>query len=932
MITIKNFLRYGLLLNGLAFGAVVNGQEKLDLSGKWSVALDSLDVGEKQGWSRQYFKQSMHLPGTTDDAGLGTANVLKPALQKPQVSHLTRKHAYLGAAWYSKSIAMPKAWEKKRVILKLERTIWKTNVWIDGQRIELEENSLVAPHFYDITPFLKAGKEQQITIKVDNRKLFDISTDNMGHAYTDHTQIIWNGVIGEISLQVLDQIYVSDLQVFPDLTRKIVKVKAKVQNFDNKAIQGKLNVQIGQEGKNKVYPNKNIVVNPGVTEMEYEYPIVGDVKMWNEFTPDLYTCQVLLKTKNHKSEKNVHFGMREFVSKGNAFELNGMPVFLRGTLECNIFPLTGHPPMDKAGWEKVFLTAKQWGLNHIRFHSWCPPKAAFEVADEIGMYLQVELPVWSLTIGQDASMTAFLYQEASRMIREYGNHPSFMMWSMGNELQGDMKTLNKLVDSLKSVDKRHLYANTSYTFEKGHGDRPEYNDDFLITQYTKDGWVRGQGVFNSKSPAFNTNYEKAVANFQVPIVTHEIGQYAVYPNLKEIDKYTGVLEPINFKAVKNDLEKKGMLGQAAAFTAASGKLAAILYKEEIERALKTGGISGFQLLDLHDFPGQGTALVGLLDAFWDSKGVIDAKTFSQFNAPIVPLLHFPKATYTNSERFEAQIAVSNYGGKIRQNQEIVWRIKDGDNLLKSGAVIGHLANGYNAGLGQLQFDLGEVVVPSKLSVEVELKGTAYTNKWDIWVYPASQKVVYGNVHYTRDMNEAFTLLDQGKKVLLNPEWKKIKGLEGKFVPVFWSPVHFPKQAGTMGMLVDPNHAMFKKFPTDLHTNWQWWDLNINSTTMIVDSLSGGQSVIQMVDNFANNRKLALAYEAKVGQGKLMLVSIDLSQKLDERFVAKQLLVSTLDYMNSNKFNPTAIQNPEQIKELMIKTDKEQLKTDPTSIY
>ncbi|WP_206368468.1 hypothetical protein [Sphingobacterium sp. B16(2022)] len=253
-------------------------------------------------------------------------------------------------------------------------------------------------------------------------------------------------------------------------------------------------------------------------------------------------------------------------------------------------------------------------------------------------------------------------------------------------------------------------------------------------------------------------------------------------------------------------------------------------------------------------------------------------------------------------------------------------------VLKSGTVVGNLSNGYNAGIGQLQFDLGEVPTASKLSVEVDLKGTTYTNKWDIWVYPASEKVSYGDVHYTRDVNEAFVLLNQGKKVLLNPDWKKIKGLEGKFVPVFWSPVHFPKQAGTMGMLVDPNHAMFKKFPTDLHTNWQWWDLNINSTTIIVDSLSGGQSVIQMVDNFANNRKLALAYEAKVGQGKLMLVSIDLAQKLDERFVAKQLLISTLDYMNSNQFNPTAIQNPEQIKALMIKTDKEQLKTDPKSIY
>src|SRR5690606_29315650 len=311
------------------------------------------------------------------------------------------------------------------------------------------------------------------------------------------------------------------------------------------------------------------------------------------------------------------FGLREITANNSEIQVNGRRVFMRGTLECAIFPLTGYPPMDKAGWMKAFNTAKAYGLNHLRFHSWCPPKAAFEAADEMGFYLQVELPLWSLTVGKDEGTNRFLEEEAVRIREEYGNHPSFCFWSLGNELQGDFNWMAKLLEELKAKDKRHLYTTTTFTFEKGHGTWPEPGDEFFVTQYTKKGWVRGQGIFNTYPPNFSTDYSKAIDSRPVPLITHEIGQYSVYPDRDEVKKYTGVLEPLNCKAVRNDLQRKNMLHLAPAFTEASGKFSANLYKEEIERALKTKGISGFQLLDLRDFPGQGTALVGILDAFWD---------------------------------------------------------------------------------------------------------------------------------------------------------------------------------------------------------------------------------------------------------------------------------------------------------------------------
>ena len=908
-------------------------KKAIDISGKWSIQLDSTDIGLKNGWQNTVFNQIVNMPGTTDDFGIGVSNKLKPALTRPQLSHLTRKNSYLGAAWYTREVTIPRNWKGKELLLKLERVIWKTNVWVNGKEVATGQNSLVSPHYFDLTNFLTPGKTQRITVRVDNRKQFDISLDNMAHAYTNETQIIWNGIIGEMNIEALDAVHISNLQVYPNIDLNTIKVAITLKNDLNKVQKGELNiVAVNKKSKKETTAIiQKVKIEKGQSVLNFDYDMGKDSKLWSEFSPEVYELKVQMKAAKSKSVKAVDFGMRKFSRNGTILTNNNKAIFLRGTLECSIFPLTGHPPMTKEGWEKVFKTAKEWGLNHLRFHSWCPPKVAFEVADEMGFYLQVELPVWVLNIGKDKNVTDFLYAEAQRMIDEYGNHPSFCMWSIGNELQGDMALLTEMVKDIKAQDSRHLYTSTSFTFEKGHGALPEAQDDFFITQWTNNGWVRGQGVFNSESPTFNKDYKTALEGFTVPLIIHEIGQYAVYPKIDEISKYTGVLEPLNFMAVKQDLERKGLINKAADFTKASGKLAVILYKEEIERALKTAGISGFQLLDLHDFPGQGTALVGLLDAFWDSKDLIPAEEFRQFSSPVVPLLRFPKATYTNNESFVASLDVSNFSGDPLNEKVLEWSILDGTTIIATGSATKTINSGYNSGLFTITEGLQNVKKASQLTLKVNIKGTDYRNQWNIWVYPDKQNINYGDVVYTRSLEEAYKLLKEGRKVLLNPDWKKIKGIEGKFVPVFWSPVHFPKQAGTMGVLCDPTHKVFTDFPTDMNTDWQWWDLNVNATTLIVDSLIGGNPLVEMVDNFANNRKLASLFEGSIGSGKFVIASFDLSKDMEKRPVAKQMLISILNYMNSDFFRPAVIKNPDSLK-LILSEEKEKVKESATSIY
>ncbi len=631
------------------------------------------------------------------------------------------------------------------------------------------------------------------------------------------------------------------------------------------------------------------------------------------------------------SGKEVSFGMRTVDNK-DGIRINGIPVLLRGTLECCVFPLTGVPPTDKAGWGKTFSTVKEWGLNHLRFHSWCPPEAAFEVADSLGFYLQVELPVWSLKIGDDPAAEQFLKEEYERIIEEYGNHPSFIMLSAGNELQHDFNLLNNMVADMKKRDPRHLYTTTSFTFEKGHGGHPEPEDEFFITQWTDDGWVRGQGIFESEPPTFNKNYSSALKNVSVPLVSHEIGQYAVFPSMQEIGKYTGILNPLNFKNIRQDLEEKNLLDLSQDMTEASGKFAALLYKEEIERVLKTPGMSGFQLLGLQDFPGQGTALVGLIDAFWDNKGAVDAKWFREFNSPIVPLLNYDDASYSAANDFNGEILIANYSSQNLDGGNVNWSLTiDGeDKPFSSGSInFDNIKAGSTKEIGSFTTPLKSITGPSSVIVRLTLS-SGDTNSWRIFVFPETE-INQGNVVCTQSLDEALQALEVGKTVLFSPKPDDIKGLESKFLPVFWSPVHFPKQAGTMGIMNDPNHPALTGFPNSGHSDWQWWRAVKNAKVINMDSILEVAPIVRSIDNFVHNRKLAYIFEANCGNGKLLFSSIDVLSPENSSMELTALKASLLDYMNSKSFEPKSSVKPDVLRD-MVPGNVDSKQSNATDIY
>jgi hypothetical protein len=894
----------------------------ISLAGGWQFRLDPDGVGEGQNWQTQALTEKVILPGSTDENKIGTAYdgaILAPTtsgfreIMSPTLSWLTRHYEYEGPAWYQRDIEIPADWDGRNVTLFLERCHWESTVWIDDQRIG-SDNSLSTPHVYDLSAALSPGTHR-LTIRVDNTLKLDVGLN--AHSVSFHTQTNWNGIIGRMELQAADPVQLTDVQVYPNVDSRMVRVTATVQNTAATVASGLLRIAIAPAGESRVLVTEATAVSlaPGESVVGIETPMSADIQLWDEFTPHLYDLQATLEAGDSRDSETVNFGVRDFTHNGTQFQINKRTTHLRGTLECSIFPLTGYPSMDVDAWLRIFRVMQSYGLNHMRFHSWCPPEAAFVAADQLGVILQPEAPVWAHDLGREPERDAFMACETRRILDTYGNHPSFCMFSLGNELGGEIEFLRNLVVESKQHDSRRLYTTTSSGGFPMRGGEPQPCDDFMLTN-THNGLVmrgdlRGESRFYTEPPETVTDYRAGLEGLSIPFVVHEVGQWVVYPNFKEIEKYTGVLRPRNFEIFRDSLNAHHMGDQAEDFLKSSGALSALLYKEEIESNLRTPGIGGFQLLDMRDFPGQGSALVGILDPFWDSKGIVSGEQHREYCNDVVPLARMTKRIWTTNETFTAGAEVAHYGASDIENATVRWSVvtRRGEQVQAGTFPAKTIKQGGLTPVGDISLNLAELNNAAQLSLQLSIDGTDYRNRWNFWVYPAKQPVVAGDdILVSRALNaDTRRALDDGRKVLLLPQLEPLQqALPGSFTPVFWSPIWFPREGAalTMGILCNPEHPALANFPTAFHSDWQWWDITLQSKALQLDAAPPEfRPIVQIVDHYNRNHRLGSLFEARIGEGRLMVSAFDLETNIQNRPEARQLRTSVLQYMQSDAFNP-----------------------------
>ena len=832
--------------------------QSISLVGEWNVELGkSGSAFAKNKRASQGEVKHAILPGTIDTNHLGFA-----PKDTMETTHLTRLYTYKGAARYSRTINIPKDWKKKPVELFLERTR-PTWVYVDGELVD-SCNFISTPQRYLLPKKVKPGKHL-LEIVVDNGRGVPDQVYGSSHAYTEDTQTNWNGIIGEIRLEV--------------------------------------------KSEERRMKNSNVL-------------------------PDF---------------------AKDFHIKGTHFYVNGHRIFLRGKHDAAVWPLTGHVEMSVEGWMKYLGICKEYGINHVRFHSWCPPEAAFMAADSLGIYLQPELPFWGSFDKKDERLMAFLHQEGVNILREYGHHPSFRMMALGNELWGDIDKMKEFVDDFRKIapDKYYTFGSNYYLGYQGIKEGMDY---FTTCRIGGEGWgkynthTRGSfsfadaydgGMINHFHPNSTMNFDEACDKAGIPIISHETGQFQTYPDYRKIKKYTGVLHPYNFEVFRRRLAAAGMLSQADDFHKASGLWSVKLYKADIEMDLRTRNMAGFQLLDIQDYPGQGSAFVGILDAFMESKGITTPEEWRQWCSPVVPLLEMKKFCFEDGEKIQAKVKVANYGGSSLKGKKLKWHLAEDEGVLNIFS--------YDEGL----VDVGElngvfhVQKPTKLLLTLNIEGTEARNSYELWVYPKKTMEKKG-VIIAKDLNdEVVKVLEKGGKVLWMPTASSHfvaaddtlsqadnatpYTVGGLFQTDYWNYRMFKTicennkkkvSPGTLSILTNPEHPIFKGFPTEMHTNWQWFPVIKESHPLVLDNFAKDyRPIVQVIDNIERNHKLGLVMEWKVEAGKLLVCMSDL-EKAAKFPEGKAFYQSVIDYMRSADFNPSAEITVDELKKKLAEKPRQ----------
>ena len=831
---------------------------------------------------------------------------------------LTPERHYVGNAWYRRTIYVPKDWGDQRIVLFLERPHIETTVYVNGREVG-HQMSLSVPHEYDVTKYMKAGERNEIAIRVYNG-IENVCVGQDSHSVTDQTQGNWNGIAGRIELQAQwKRLNIRHVRIIPDLSVNMLTVEVQLENHVDGIRFMPLNdymvsadirpLHSGQASRRPLHSNS---VEAEGNKVRLTFFMGNEMKLWDEFHPNLYRLTVMAGETVYETQ----FGLRDISIKGRQMLINGRPLFLRGTVENCLFPETGYPPTDEGEWVRIFKKCKEYGLNHVRFHSYCPPDAAFCAADRVGIYLQPEGPSWpnhGVKLRRSQAIDEYLLEESKRIVDTYGHHPSFVMMAAGNEPAGDwVSYCNDWVKTMHEYDSTRVYCGASVGGGWAWDGGSEYHVKGGARGLDWDRRAPGSDDDYYSQIEFPRNYKDSEPN-QTPIIAHEQGQWCAFPDFKEIPQYTGAYKARNLEIFRDLLRDNGMEAQAEKFLMASGRLQTLCYKYEIERNLRTKDYTGFQLLGLNDYSGQGTALVGPLNAFWREKGYVGSRQWREFCNSLVLLARFPKFVYTNRETLEVPVEACNalYGdvvdGKVAYQ---IWR-NESTLFVADTLYSGSVPLGKNYPLGTIRVPLDSIAEPAKMTLAVSM-GNFIINHWDFWVYPRSEErgARSEEIVVADSLNaEALKTLKKGGTVLLLAAGRVTLGSDVKqsYTPVFWNTSWFKmRPPHTTGAYIDRRHPLFRHgFPTDEWANLNWWELLNRAQVMNLRELPRDyQPPIQPIDTWHVSRKLGMLIEARVGKGRLLMTTMDLTSDLEHRHVARQMRRAIIDYMQSDDFQPS----------------------------
>ena len=713
--------------------AVVNpvvGQDPvnvLSLCGEWDfttfVREGRSEVPLRNGiWGKFYSREWKHarkinVPGCWEAQGVGEPG--KSICWDPFWDENSKdiRHLFMGAGWYRRTVTIPVGWKDKRVWIKLGGVKSVGYVWVNERQVALVD-TYCGTEKYEITDLVEPGKPATIVIQADNR-----CPSRKGLMSAMHR---WGGVYRAVELEATPKTFIDDAWVRGNFDEKAAEVNVEVNCSDcsdcsDCSIVGnrgwRVRAQIDGASVEQAIEQSGNPNNRTILKVP-----LRDFRPWSPEHPNLYTAKVELVANGSVVQTRwERFGVRKLEVRGKDFYLNDKPFFFRGFGDDHVYPLTGMTPADVNEHRKHLAIAHRAGFNFVRLHTHCEVPEYFEAADEQGIFIQAELPYYS-----DVPAEGFSFdpkRDVTDLWRNYRRHPSFAVYSMGNEGSYGPDLDKALHAYVKAMDPDRLKINQDCHVAEIN---PLESSDYLGGPISI--WERGK------------------VNPERPFVTHEYMNLGVKLDARTENEFTGVWEVPNSLAKRHAwLAGFGLDGAwGNRLQNAQHALQKVWQKRGIECARTDPYCDGFIYWTIVDvvvwnknvqtFSGQ-----GLFTPFWKQKeGGNSADDIAVFNRAAGLFADFPedRRVWVAGETLKSDLRFANYGDAAVRNASVAWTLSAKGQKLGAGTLpVGDLALGAVRKIATASVTLPDVASPVKAELRFEIVGTPTFNTYPIWLFP-----------------------------------------------------------------------------------------------------------------------------------------------------------------------------------------------------
>ena len=714
----------------------------LTLDGNWA-HLDEVEVnGETEEWfipGNASFPENVVVPAAIQASGLK-----QEFYEDIRWKNIAQQTANLRNSWLRKDFVLNAVNPDERTWLEFGGVHPACKVWLNG--IFLGKHNLCnVPFKFDITDAVNgAGINNTLIVKIEE----DLASRALGGHFNKNTY--WSGIYRDVEIETTGLVSLNRVNVGTSYAHKEMKVNLDINKLTSNPFNGDLHLILKSADGVPLdnFTQSVNLVDSGLHTIKWDLVSAQSLDPWTPETPHLYRIEVQLKDNGARVIDNYEtkIGFRDYTVSGQRVFLNGDELYLRGYGELNVFPETASPPVDKAFYIKTISAMKAAGFNHVRHHSSIPVEEYFEVADSIGVLVQVGMTVigqWTNSGGYTISNTT-KFNKLISVVRRTMNHPSMFLYMMGNEAnnQGLVDDLRQIYDTLGANGLFSGSAHHEWKITRDNSHIIESNIDYADKPYFRHEYCHSSSF---------------------PNVVHQ-GRYTAFHPEGNIWYYDGALDGIDARFTN---QYENWVQVSRIFQDMNRKASVEFFRQQKTNA------DGYSLW-------QGTDsqyIMGILDNFGDSKGT-PTETLLKYNGSIVFLngddvetddqgenprfgsreVNLRKRVLRADSLFEGAFRLHNTSGIDIVNETVHWELVDHETgaAIASGSEVMSVANG-----ARLKADITATLPPVstmkrlQLKVRMDFESKTYENDWFYMLYP-NQGTHNGKIYFTEDISPDFT--------------------------------------------------------------------------------------------------------------------------------------------------------------------------------